>query len=517
MILQICCYIQQMHNFETTFAGLRAIISFLTELVAEKVRHNADEEAERQSFLKATQAALVRITISALIQVQFISLFLNVGRQLEPHHFKSLFPLALAVDREGSDQVLSLQDLFDMAVEDGSFSVPGAALPLFSNKKIVHSLCVNLLHHCINKILQFGSANELDIKCLREECRSIQQLYCYTIKIEDSEKALQLASMEGSFGEIVVDDNFDHANEESLEYESIGGEYSMVGSVTDTSFEDHLPEQISPGRISRFASRLIKPLISSKRSSNESAISEAASAFIFSRYKDGTQQYSEVVPEDSREEFSESGSSVFTADEENDITAYFENEQRAFSACGVVGMSIISTVFLVQEVSPEIIINGLRNIAMLCLLLNNDNEALTSSSTQVDDIQELIGGLSRDDFMDSMRVLENMSSSNEDFISVDSPETAFMAATFMELFLVHGSKQWDVESSEAIIEVVSAILSRQENAPEIVTFAPLLSMLMVVACHVANRRSLLFADDTSRCALADLYYAGLEAMEEDRE
>lgn len=510
MAIQVMYYIQKMHNSETIFAGLRSIISFLTELVSRKERRSVEDETERKNFLKATQGALIRITISSLIQVQFISLFLNVGRQLEPHHFKSLFPLSLSLKERNSDEVLNLEDLFDMAVNDGSFSVPGAALPLFANKTVVHSLCINLLHHCINKILKINDTAYIEIKSLREECRSMQQLYSYIIKVEDSERMIHMSersATESSFETDGVSSGYEIDGSTNNE-ESTSEEFSMVDSVMGTSYDDHISkhQQVKPkSGISKFASRLIRPLISSKENLSESAISDAASSFILSSYKDDIQEPAKLQDLDSILSQSASDSSISTADE-GDVTAYFENEQfTSFNACSMLGMSIISCVYLVQEASSPNIARALKKIATLCLLLRNENESSTLSSIESHSVAQLLTNLTTDDYHNAMLAVES-SHAGDSVIITDSSDATLSANAVMEMLLSEGANEWNFECADAVSEVIASILARQENSPHILSLSPLLSMLLVAACHVANK-PLPFDGTQCDCALADLYYA----------
>ena len=500
----MCYNIQRRHNSETTFAALRAIISFLTELISKKEDRSLDEEAERKRVLKSIQAALARITMSALVQVQFISLFLNVGRQLEPHHFKSLFPLSLSSDIQDSTQILTLQDLFDMAVEDGSFSVPSAALPLFSNKKAVHRLCINLLHHCIVQVFNLNDSSTVDTTCLREECRSIQQLYSYILKVEDSERLLHLSSLESPNSENLRyesrHDSFEYGSDESIECESTDDEFSLVGSSTRSSYENHVSEQRieSPGRISRLASRLTTPF-KSRQAMDENAITEAATSFIRSTYE--YKEAHSVDSESSNDSLSISDS-LDSSDEEEEITAYFE-DRAAFSGSGIIGMSIVSTTFFVEDISPENISRGLRNVGTLSMLLSNEKDSRSSSSPDLKAVKESIADMSDQDFMFSMEVLENIHADKSHQINANSRETSFMAANFMEILLVQGSKEWNDKIAIEVVEVISDILSRSENCPEISLLSPLLLMVAIAACHVANKGYEVFSGSNS--VLADIY------------
>ena len=504
----MCYYIQRLHNSETTFAGLRAIISFLTELVSKKEERSPDNEAERKKVLKAIQSALARITISALVQVQFISLFLNVGRQLEPHHFKSLFPLSLSSSIKDTSQVLTLRDLFDMAVEDGSFSVPSAALPLFSNKKEVHSLCINLLHHCIDQVFNLIDSNSVDVKCLREECRSLQQLYSYILKVEDSERVLQHSTLEDdasvSLSSQSSHDSLEYDSERSVEYKSADEEFSLVDSPRRSSYENHVSEQTltPPGRISRITSKFIKTFTARQRQ-NENAISEAATSFIHTYKYNAACSIRSVDSVSSNVSLSDS-SSIISSEDELNITAYFENEDRAaFCGSGIIGMSIVSTTFFVEDISPEIISHGLRNVAALCMLLCNENDPMTRSS------HHLVAELSDQDFMFSMQMLENMHAGKGYQARTNSLETSSTAAIFMELLLVQSSKEWNEETANAVVEMTSSILSENENRPEISLLSPFLLMLLVTACHVAKKGHI-FADGDS--ILASIYCSVLDGI-----
>ena len=71
-----------------------------------------------------------------------------------------------------------------------------SSLPIFKTTEVLHEHCLDLLHHCITVILGFVSANgsangSTDLWCLREECFFLQQIYNYTVKLEDSFEAQQ--------------------------------------------------------------------------------------------------------------------------------------------------------------------------------------------------------------------------------------------------------------------------------------------------------------------------------------
>jgi len=316
---------------------------------------------------------------------------------------------------------------------------------------------------------------------------------------------LQLSTLEDSLSEDLSDGSshgsFEYGSDESIESKSTDNEFSLVGSSTGSSYENHVSEHRikSPGRISRLASRLTKPF-KSRETMDENAITEAATSFIRSTY-----EYKEVhsVDSESSNVSLSHSDSLLSSDEEGDITVYFE-DRAAFSGSGIIGMSIVSTTFFVEGVSPENISRGLRNVGTLSMLLSNENDSRSSSSPDLKAVTESIVDLSDQDIMVSMQLLENIHADKRHQIITNSPETSFLAANFMEILLVQGSKEWNEKIANAVVEVISDILSRSENCPEISLLSPLLLMVAVVACHVANKGHEIFSGGDAS-ALADIY------------
>jgi hypothetical protein len=232
---------------------------------------------------------------------------------------------------------------------------------------------------------------------------------------------------------------------------------------------------------------------------DENAITEAATSFIRSTYE--YKEAHSVDSESSNDSLSISDS-LDSSDEEEEITAYFE-DRAAFSGSGIIGMSIVSTTFFVEDISPENISRGLRNVGTLSMLLSNEKDSRSSSSPDLKAVKESIADMSDQDFMFSMEVLENIHADKSHQINANSRETSFMAANFMEILLVQGSKEWNDKIAIEVVEVISDILSRSENCPEISLLSPLLLMVAIAACHVANKGYEVFSGSNS--VLADIY------------
>lgn len=347
-------------------------------------------------------------------------------------------------------------------------------------------------------------------------------MYSYITKVEDSERLLHSSLLSTSYdaaerSSLHIDEGLVYNVDDSIAYEEPSSEeFSFIDDDAGLQYDVEISKNQNTkpqGRISALASRLMRPLISSRESRSENAIADAASTFILSNYNESI-PITSLKRQDSSSFLSESesasDSSISTVDE-RDITAYFENEEFAsFSASGVVGMSIVSSIFLLSEVDTEVLVCALRNVAGLCLVLRS-NDIQPSTITTPDNwgiVKDVVENLGVEDFLDAMHTLEGMSSSeNQNLVEMEPEESASMATVFLEVLLVQGSTEWDTESAEAICAVISNILTRHEHSPEIVMLSPLLSMLLTVACHVANK-DLPFgdSDDSDLCALAELYH-----------
>eukprot|EP01083_Nonionella_stella_P107976 313407_1 len=261
---------------------------------------------------------------------------------------------------------------------------------------------------------------------------------------------------------------------------------------------------LSPGKIERIAA-LIRPLVSTSGKGEESAISDAASSFILSGYKD-TPCYSK--DSDRSESDDSSLSEVGSSDSDLSASTDEEEERATFSSAGLIGMSICSTVFLSKISSMKSTTFGLKNVAILSHLLCTENMTKTESSIQLDIVQKIIGTVPIEGVRRSLHILENLETLNRDIVPAEHPE-----ALLLTHLLIETSQLWDIDSSEAVIKTIVNILSRQEQAPEVKTFAPLLFLLLISACHLVDRVPLLFGDNDN-CDLMKIYRIAVQDIEE---
>jgi hypothetical protein len=175
-------------HLDSMLVAIRAIVSFVTDQIYTLRNSNPDDL--RLDFFESLLSETVTITRSVLSPVQLASLILGVGRQFEPHHFQHLFPLPFrSGDAKG---YITIRDLFSFAVTHGTLSVAASSLPLFDKKEMLHQHCMSLLHHCITTLFKFVDPELItDLSCLQEEGLFMQQIFRYTIKLEDSNDAIE--------------------------------------------------------------------------------------------------------------------------------------------------------------------------------------------------------------------------------------------------------------------------------------------------------------------------------------
>jgi len=210
---------------------------------------------------------IVSISREAFDPLQFSSLFLGIGRQLEPHHFSHLFPLPSTPhhipshskhtfhptidtnDCTGSlkgdlthkvHSLSTVEDLFTVCVECGSLSVAASALPLYSSQIQSHSKCCELLHHCLTKT---GQNNNPDmpfaLDTSTEERLFISQLFCYGLKLEDAEESNASFDIVSN---VPAEDEETSMNEIVSEVLVENEEASMTDMVSEVPAENSIPD-----------------------------------------------------------------------------------------------------------------------------------------------------------------------------------------------------------------------------------------------------------------------------------
>lgn len=175
-------FLKSRKHINTTFTGLRLLVLRSVETLAEAARKRKkkdnpeNEECERtaRDFLSRTIALLNAIITPTL----FANLLLSVARQLEPSCLKHLFPLP----REASKMV-TLDDLYLQAVEQGSLATSSSALPLLSTKVSALEECKDIFYHCLCKLTS-SNANLVDFDWTRDERHLVRDLFRFATQLE---------------------------------------------------------------------------------------------------------------------------------------------------------------------------------------------------------------------------------------------------------------------------------------------------------------------------------------------
>ena len=188
--------------------ALQVIVTYVIECIystsrlSEEISTSASSEIENEelSFVKTLLVNIITITRRFMTPIQFASLFVSVGRQLEPHQFNLLFPLpsvsSLGECRptyhshdevNNANRISTIEDLYYTSVTAGSVPIAASILPLLTKTKVAHAQCVQLLHHCITVLFDtYCSGDVGNLTLLWEAYPFLQQLYRYGTKLEAS-------------------------------------------------------------------------------------------------------------------------------------------------------------------------------------------------------------------------------------------------------------------------------------------------------------------------------------------
>jgi len=128
--------------------------------------------------------AVVDCVATTTTPFQFATMFVEVGRQIEPSFLPSLFPLPVSLVNGGGN-CSTTDDIFDLLLEYGSMSLPVATLPLFVERDTTRSSCAAIFHHCLDALdASGGTGSATGFDLLREERSLIGDIFRYGLKLE---------------------------------------------------------------------------------------------------------------------------------------------------------------------------------------------------------------------------------------------------------------------------------------------------------------------------------------------
>lgn len=184
-------------NTDSSMMTLRLLTFRSLEMVAKWNKKNSKEQSESTIFdLRLSHNLLQTVVDTARIctsDLQFASLFLEVGRQSEPSNLQHLFPLPSSLNNteiELSSDVLdarSVVDLFNICIEKGSLAASSSALPLLMSKGQARYYCELLLDEAIDNFIRNSSPNQCNFDSTEEERRVLGDIFRFGMKLEDAD------------------------------------------------------------------------------------------------------------------------------------------------------------------------------------------------------------------------------------------------------------------------------------------------------------------------------------------
>jgi hypothetical protein len=157
-------------------------------------KHTKEQsDASRSSLLLAMAlfSEVVDAVRKCTTNLQFASLFLEVGRQVEPSCLVHLFPLPSSSRMKIDDSLnrtsaKSVVDLFSLCVQEGSLMASASALPLLGSRVQSRNYCDLLMARSIEAFVGNTSSTHFRFDRTEEERRVIGDIFRFGIKLEDA-------------------------------------------------------------------------------------------------------------------------------------------------------------------------------------------------------------------------------------------------------------------------------------------------------------------------------------------
>ncbi|KAG7348576.1 hypothetical protein IV203_017281 [Nitzschia inconspicua] len=182
-------------NKDAMMMGLRLLIFRSVELVTKFYkRHSIDQSDLSKSHLSLAQG-LFEGSVDAVrcctTPLQFASLFLEVGRQIEPSSLSHLFPLPEikpAHDAKGSlDELRSVVDLLTICLEESALAASASALPLLNSQSSSRRYCGVILDEALDTFVRNTHSKGVRYDATEEARQIIGDIFRFGMKLEDAE------------------------------------------------------------------------------------------------------------------------------------------------------------------------------------------------------------------------------------------------------------------------------------------------------------------------------------------
>ena len=179
---------------DAAFMALRLLVLRSVEQLSDDVR-KSNTASDMPSILSSSVLAEVLHIVRSCsrTRLQFTSLILEVGRQLEPSCFPQLFPLpaitpsVMVKGRISAADLTTVADFFDACMEDGSLLSSVSSLPIISARDLSRQKCILLLEHCLEGFKEnIKSENDCFFDVSMEERSALGDIFRFGAKLEDT-------------------------------------------------------------------------------------------------------------------------------------------------------------------------------------------------------------------------------------------------------------------------------------------------------------------------------------------
>lgn len=119
-------------------------------------------------------------------KLQFSSLFLEVGRQIEPSSLPHLFPLPISNQSTTAD-ARSVVELFSLCLEERALTAAASALPLLSSKSLARHYAGLLLDEALDTFIRNTHSRSRKYDFCEEERKVLGDVFRFGMKLEDAD------------------------------------------------------------------------------------------------------------------------------------------------------------------------------------------------------------------------------------------------------------------------------------------------------------------------------------------
>jgi hypothetical protein len=418
---------------DSTMMALQLLVLRSVEKVS--VTTNGDDSQNSAKDLFRVVVDFVRHCTTPL---QFATLFVEVGRKIEPSYHPHLFPVPIASIHGGSST--TTDDLFDLLLENGSVSMPVAALPLFTNRETTRTSCAAIFHRCVDLLdVSHGNGAAMSFDVYKEERRVIGDIFRYGLKLEDPEDDDDSASKS----------SFTADNSTSDDEDQVRG-YSMMCGMS---------------RLFGGGRRFLK--------TDEQAIVDAASSFIVHGFDEHLVEERLALLEPAART-NGTGKHSSRVEEIPHVVGHNRGSQ---TVAGVAARYLLAIIF--ADKTPDRP-SGWKMAAETASLLVG--ESLTGFYT-----------CSRGECMDLVRQL---SSTDVKFLLTAQPGRAGGLVAFLVRSIQECEQEIDAVQASKVLDLILILLARQEESQDFAAEIPGLIVAAVVVAHAADRTTDILTEDS---------------------